>query len=198
MGRPQKFEIEEVLDRATDLFWQRGLDAVTTRDLEAALELRAPAIYRKFESKDGLFIRCVNHYIDTVIARRIRVIFDNAEDPLKALQRFFTTTMAPTGDEPRLRGCLLANTATHANAHIPEVQEAILRGWGMIHTAFEEQVVCAQAAGQVDPTLDAEAVGQALIMSLQGLLTMVRAGFTDLEPGINATFRLLLEPNEKN
>ena len=39
--------------------------------------------------------------------------------------------------------------------------------------------------------LDPEALSQALVMSLEGLLTLVRAGDTDLRPGIDMTFRLL-------
>lgn len=54
MARPAKFEDLEVLDRASDLFWRDGCDAVTIRDLEAALDLRAPSIYRRFTTKDGL------------------------------------------------------------------------------------------------------------------------------------------------
>ena len=45
--------------------------------------------------------------------------------------------------------------------------------------------------GQLDTDLDPEAASQALIMSLLGLLTLVRAGITDLRPGIDATFRRL-------
>jgi hypothetical protein len=57
--------------------------------------------------------------------------------------------------------------------------------------AFQEQIARAQRAGQLDADLDPEAASQALIMSLLGLLTLVRAGITDLRPGIDAALRLL-------
>lgn len=191
MGRPTKLALDEVLKRATNLFWLHGCDAVSTRDLEAALGLRAPAIYRRFRSKDELLARCVDHYVDTVIAGRIRRIFNDAADPLHGLQHFFTSTLEPHGRERRLRGCLLANTAAHAEAQVPEVRAAIHRGWRLLDSAFQDQIVRAQRAGQVGAHLDPKAVSQALLMSLQGLLTLVRAGATDLEPGIDATFGLL-------
>lgn len=191
MGRPAKLQLDEVLNRATHLFWARGSDAVSTRDLEKALELRAPAIYRRFRSKDELFAQCVNHYVDIVIKGRIRLVFEGADDPMRALHRFFMSTLEPHGREPRLRGCLLANTATHADAQIPDVHAAIVRGWRLIDSAFQQQIERAQRTGALDADLDPEAVSQALLMSLQGLLTLVRAGITDLRPGIDATFRLL-------
>ena len=105
--------------------------------------------------------------------------------------QFFTSTLEPHGQEPRLRGCLLANTATHADGQNPEVHAAIVRGQRLIEQAFRQQIERAQHAGQLDAELDPAAVSQALLMSLQGLLTLVRAGITDLRPGIDATFRLL-------
>ena len=191
MGRPTKIQLGEVLQRATDLFWARGCDCVSTRDLEEALGLRAPAIYRRFRNKDELLARCVDHYVDTIVVGRIQRKLDDAADPLNALHHFFTSTLEPHGREPRLRGCLLANTATHADGQVLEVRAAIYRGWRLIDSAFRHQIVRAQQTGQLDADLEPEAVSQALVMSLQGLLTLVRAGGTDLRPGIDATFRLL-------
>jgi TetR/AcrR family transcriptional repressor of nem operon len=191
MGRPAKLEQDEVLKRATRLFWAKGSDALSTRDLEKALDLRAPAIYRRFPSKNDLLARCIDHYVDNVIVIRVRRYLESADDPLKGLHDFFTSTLQPYGCKPRLRGCLLANTAAHANGQVPEVRAAIFRGWGVIDTAFQQQIARAQRAGQIDSDLDPGALSQALVISLEGLLTIVRASDTDLRPGIDMIFRLL-------
>lgn len=191
MGRPAKLQREEVLLRATRLFWEKGCDAVSTRDLEEALELRAPAIYRRFQSKGELFARCVDHYVDTVVMGRIRTELEGTDDPIGALHRFFLATLAPDGREPRLRGCLLANTATHADGQIPEVREAMVRGWRLMDGAFRQLIAQAQREGQLDTDLTPEALSQALLLSLQGLLTLLRAGIADLRPGVEATLHLL-------
>ncbi|MEM7437890.1 MAG: TetR/AcrR family transcriptional regulator [Myxococcota bacterium] len=191
MGRPAKLQLDEVLKRATDLFWKKGCDCVTTRDLEAALDLRAPAIYRRFRTKDELLARCVDHYVDTIILTRVRRILEDADDPLQGLHNFFTTTLEPHRRDAQLRGCLLANTAAHADGQVPEIRAAIYRGWDLIDSAFQEQIARAQELEQIEADLDPKAVSQALLLSLQGLLTLVRAGMVDLQPGIAATFRLL-------
>ena len=77
------------------------------------------------------------------------------------------------------------------DAAVVEVHAAIVRGQRLIEQAFRQQIERAQRAGQLAADLDPSAVSQALLMSLQGLLTLVRAGITDLQPGIDATFRLL-------
>ncbi len=163
---------------------------MTTRDLEAALDLRAPAIYRRFASKEALFARAVDHYVDTILVERIRTVFEGADNPLAALHAYFLSAIAPRDREDRLLGCLLVNTATHADGQIPEVREALLRGLFLVNEAFTREVKRAQAASQLNAALEPSAVSQALLMSLQGLLTLVRAGVTDLGPGIDATFRM--------
>ncbi len=65
------------------------------------------------------------------------------------------------------------------------------RGWRLVDAAFQKQVARAQQAGQVDPNLEPEAVSQALLMSLLGLLTLVRADIPNLRRGIDVTFALL-------
>ncbi len=192
MGRPRKLQLDEVLRRATLLFWARGADAVSTRDLEKALDLRAPAIYRRFQSKHELLARCVDHYVDTVVTKRIRQFLEAADDPVDGLRAFFTSTLEKYGRDGELRGCLVANTAAHTEAHVPSIRAAVFRGWDLIDSAFQEQVARAQRSGQIDPDLDPAAVSQALVMSLEGLLTMVRVSDTDLRPGIDATFSLLV------
>ena len=125
MGRPAKLPPQEILVRATQLFWEKGCDNVSTRDLEAVLDLRAPAIYRRFPSKEALFASCIDFYVDNVIVRRIEQKLETTDDPLRALYGFFLSTLEPHGRESRLRGCLLANTETHSDGQIPAVHAAI-------------------------------------------------------------------------
>ena len=191
MGRPPSLTDEEILTRATNLFWKHGADSVSTRGLEAAIGLRAPALYRRFPSKHILLARSIDWYVDNVVQHRIRKMLHDAPDPVQGLYDFFTSTMAPHGKEQRLRGCLLANSASLADGQVPEVLDAIHRGWSVTDLAFQRQIERAQQAGQLDPDVEPAAVSQVLQLSLQGLLTFIRAGRTDLRPGIDATFQML-------
>jgi len=191
MARPQKLKPEEILDRATDLFWKKGADAVSTRDLESALDLKAPAIYRRFESKNLFLARSIDHYVKIIVRPRIVKILESSADPLDGLREFFFSMLEEHGEEPRLRGCLLTNTAAHQETGAPEVHAALHRGLGVIHGAFLKQIERAQVVGRISSQADAHALTQALFLSLQGLLTLARTGATGLEVGIETTFQLL-------
>ena len=191
MGRPAKLERDQILKRAMTIFWRKGCDEVTTRDLEQALGLRAPSIYRRFHSKNELFAHCVEFYVDTVLTTRIRTMAEDTDDPMRGLRWFFTSVVDPQGPP---RGCLMTNTATTADGQLPEVHDALLRGMHLVSTAFKEQIERAQQKGQVEASLDPEATSHALRMSLLGLLTVVRAGGPDPRPGIDATLGFLRPP----
>ena len=191
MVRPRKFDDDAVLDRATDLFWRRGVDAVSIRDLEVALDLKAPSIYRRFRNKDELLVRCIDRYVEQTVGGRVRRFLDDADDPLTGLRAFFTSVLQPHPGERGLRGCLLTTTAAHTEATTPGIRSALDRGFSTIETAFARQVERAQEAGRLDADLDAGAIAKALVMSFQGLLVLARSGALDLPASVDATFRSL-------
>ncbi|MEM8645620.1 MAG: helix-turn-helix domain-containing protein, partial [Pseudomonadota bacterium] len=60
-GRKQ-FNEDEALEAAMRAFWQRGYEATSLSDLEAATGLNKSSLYNAFESKEALFVRCLERY----------------------------------------------------------------------------------------------------------------------------------------
>ncbi|MEM7323248.1 MAG: TetR/AcrR family transcriptional regulator [Actinomycetota bacterium] len=194
MARPAKFDDNVILDRATDLFWRDGVDNVSVRDLEDALELRAPSIYRRYHSREQLVARCIDRYVEIEVSGRITRLLINAVDPLDGLRVFFTSVLRPHAGEATSRGCLLTNTAGGSEAAAPAVATAIRRGLDRIEAALADQLERAVAAGLLDRRLDVAATAKALLLSFQGLLLLARNGDEDLPAGVDAALAALLPP----
>ena len=194
MARPAKYPEAEVLDRATDLFWRDGCDAVTIRDLEVALDLRAPSIYRRFPTKDTLVASSVDRYVDRVVRGRIRRFLDGADDPMDGLRAFFVSVLEPHRGEDRPRGCLLTVTASQTAFQAPEIRSAVTAGLEVIRSALRVQVERAQAAGQVRTDVDSAVLATSLLLAFEGLLVLARSGAGDLRAGIDATLASLAPP----
>lgn len=191
MARPRRIDDDAVLDRALDVFWRDGVDAVSVRDLETALDLRAPSIYRRFHSKEELLARCIDRYVDTEVGGRVRYFLDASDDPMVGLQAFFTSVLRPHPGEQHLRGCVLTTTAGHDEAMTPGVGRALDRGFATIEAAFRRQIERAKDTGQLHPETDSAASAKSLLMSFQGLLVLARSGASGLPAGIDATFQRL-------
>ena len=62
MANKIKFERETVVRLASQLFWEKGFHATSTRDLQEAINMRPGSIYSAFGSKEGLYIESLRDY----------------------------------------------------------------------------------------------------------------------------------------
>ena len=64
MGRPREFDIDEALDRAMRLFWERGYEGVSLTDLTKAMGITKPSLYAAFGDKKELFRKALERYTE--------------------------------------------------------------------------------------------------------------------------------------
>jgi TetR/AcrR family transcriptional regulator, repressor for divergent bdcA len=64
-GRPRRFDPEQAVPLAQQLFHARGYDVVGVADLTDAFGINPPSFYAAFGSKAGLFARVLDHYTST-------------------------------------------------------------------------------------------------------------------------------------
>jgi len=180
MGRPPKIDELEILDRATALFWKDGCDAVTIRDLESALDLKAPSIYRRFATKNDLIERCVERYVGRVVGGRIRRHLEGCDDPLEGIRLFFASALEPHPGEETSRGCLLTVTASQTAFQDPAIRAAVRTGMEQIRCGFQTQIERGRASGQIRTDVSAQVQATHLLLMFEGLLVLARSGATDL------------------
>jgi TetR/AcrR family transcriptional repressor of nem operon len=118
MPRVQLFDKEQALKNAMELFWKKGFNGTSTRDLEKATGLGTSSIYNSFGGKESLFFETLHYYLEAEQLKLSKSI-DGSPSALKALRALFECALQ--GDHPAeapVMGCFLVNSITElANHH---------------------------------------------------------------------------------
>jgi AcrR family transcriptional regulator len=193
MGRPAKTTDSDVLDATYLLAWQHGCDAITIRDLEVALDLRAPSIYRRFHSRDELLAAAIDRYVECVVDVRVRRYLEGTGDPLRGIRRFFLSVVNAAAEPEVPRGCLVATTSQQSSYAIPVIRDAVDRGVVRVEDALCNALQRAEASGHRFASQHRD-LAQALLQSFLGVLLLVRCGQDHLKPSVTVMLDALLGP----
>jgi TetR/AcrR family transcriptional regulator, transcriptional repressor for nem operon len=173
--RPREFDEQEVVGRATDLFWRRGYHATSVRDLGDALDLSASSLYRTFGDKHALFLRALDNYRATESAEARDQLL--RPGPVLDVLRAWLVRMVdlPAGNDAA-RGCFVVNTATELGAEDRAVDERTQAAFGVTRDSLQELLRRGCRAGELRAELDVTATADTLFTLVLGLRVRVRAG----------------------
>jgi AcrR family transcriptional regulator len=109
-GRPQSFELDQVLDAAVLVFWSNGYEGASLDDLTKAMGINRPSLYAKFGNKHGLFLAAIDRYIETISAPQSLPLAQEA-DIKAAVAGYFREIVRTVTTANRPAGCLIASVA---------------------------------------------------------------------------------------
>lgn len=169
-----KFDRSEVIDRATRLFWAKGFHATSTRDLQAALDMRPGSIYAAFGSKTGLFREALRHY-----AHQLRAEFDaemaHHGSVLEGLRGFFRRILLQDSRSAPSELCLLARTLSELDSGEQPLLDEARALLDAMEAAFRRRLEAAVAVGELPAGSDAPLLARELQVQLIGLRSYLRA-----------------------
>jgi AcrR family transcriptional regulator len=94
-SQPEKPTIERLFDTAASLFWEKGYDATTTREIAAIVGIQQASLYYHVASKEDLFFQLCVSSLDRLRSDVESAIRDITEplDRIRALVRAHLTTL---------------------------------------------------------------------------------------------------------
>lgn len=173
MPRKPNYDRNELIERARDLFWQRGWAGTSLKDLEATLHMKPGSFYAAFGSKDALFELAMARYAEDSVTR-LKNLFES-HGPLEALQRL--PLMVIDNEKAPAKACMLSKTLLELNAHkhplAGKANEHLLYMEAQFATLFHK----AQQEGAISPSHDPKALARRYQSDLLGLrISAERAG----------------------
>lgn len=170
-GRPIGFDPDAALDTAMTLFWTKGFEATSTRDLMDAMKLSKSSLYQSFGSKRELFLTCLERYCQKSIGRQRQQLTSSAPGK-QYLMTLFKGIINQGKQAGMPRGCLLVNTACEFGDIDKELSTFVESKLNMTREMFQREIENAQRNGEISVDKDAQSLAHFLLMSSIGLRTM--------------------------
>lgn len=179
----KSFDVNEIVDRATSVFWAKGYEATSLADLIKATGINKGSLYNAFGSKKGLFSQSILKY-DQEHRRATLVELIALKDPVLAINTLFDGIIAESLADKECKGCLLVNTALDLPNQDLDIAKTVKSGFLDFEGFFETQIQFGQKVGAIPINLDHQSAAKTLLGLVVALRVLSRGVYD--EEGLQA------------
>ncbi|CAL9601703.1 HTH-type transcriptional repressor ComR [Streptomyces sp. enrichment culture] len=191
MPRTREFDTEAAVSRAMELFWTRGYEATSVRDLTQHLGIGQGSLYAAFGDKDGLYRAALEHYRTTLAADALRSLEEEA-DARTAIRTLLTERIrvAVRSDG---RGCLAVNAVCERLPRDATTRRTVRDMQDASREALAEVLRAAMERGEIAARHDPHTAAAFLVTFLNGLLvsSKITPDARSLEPLVDIALTAL-------
>lgn len=127
MGRPRNFDKNEALLAALEVFWCKGYDGASLKDLTKAMGISGPSMYAAFGDKRELYLQTIDRYSDVNACAPI-IAFESEPDLAKAVKGFLEAVIDySTAEGSGANGCFLASCVATSVGEVDGVAERMVK-----------------------------------------------------------------------
>ncbi|MEL0659263.1 TetR/AcrR family transcriptional regulator [Psychromonas arctica] len=174
MSKVAKFNREEVIDKATNLYWNKGYHGTSMRNLQTAIDLRPGSIYATFGSKDNLFKESINYYADQT-GELLQTCLAQSESPLTGLKLFIRKLVIDNLDGKPSCMCMIVKSISElTETDNKELLDEAKRLLANVENKFSEIITEAMGQGEIDSDKDASELASYIQVQIIGLRTYAR------------------------
>jgi TetR/AcrR family transcriptional regulator, transcriptional repressor for nem operon len=148
MPRSKAFDPDTALQKAMQVFWERGYEATSIEDLVQGMGINRFSLYSTFGDKHQLFVAVLERYSATIVATLMGELEHSAAG-LPAIRKFFTRLVEFFASARGWRGCLITNTAVELAPHDPQAAAKVQAYVVRLEEAFYRVLLQAQQTQQL-------------------------------------------------
>lgn len=170
-GRPARFDHDEVIDAAVQVFWSNGVDHATLNDLERAAGVDRSTLYNSFEGRAGIYRQAAERYVSGTIERIFAPLTD-VDDGIEAVIEMIERLAEVNRSGAAPSGCLIINDISSPNVDRQAADRYFATLGDQVHAAFErassQQSIESHSVQRLTDVVVAGVVGANLISRAVG------------------------------
>lgn len=171
-GRPIQHENQEVVNKAQQVFWEKGYSATSLSDLNKVTGLGAGSLYNSFKGgKKEIFRKAILQRREAFSDFKNKL--SKSERPLELIKEFFRG-IATASESDHKKGCIIANTVVEMTFIDNDLENEAISILKDVEIMFSEAIAYEQKKGFLKIKLPPEELGRYLMTFWCGLNTLRR------------------------
>lgn len=168
MPRTKQFCEKETLNKAMELFWEKGFHATSMQDLVSHLGINRASLYDTYGGKEALFDKAFDYY-KTTSGGWLKQLFENETSVKQGFRKLFDVAIQEALGDQRQKGCFVVNTTTEMIPGNQQIQETLRVHKEQIENLFIGYIQQGKNSGEITSTKSAEALGLMLYTLYNGI-----------------------------
>lgn len=196
MARIREFDEKLALDKAIELFWQKGYANTSMREMVSYTGVAHAGLYSAFGGKETLFIAALEKYQSRLFANLFAGVESTRAD-FKDIQKLFQFLASAHKDKHFRNGCFLVNSANefvqlrnHESQKrkkspeikvdtFPSINKVLQTCFERKKQAFSMALTHAVEKSQLPKNSNIEAISAQCVNYYYGTTTIIRSGLSD-------------------
>jgi TetR/AcrR family transcriptional repressor of nem operon len=180
MARKKSFSETEVLEKALQLFWEKGYNATSVQDLVDHLGINRASIYDTWGDKHGLYLETLRYYrilASSLMLDKLR----SGKSARQIIKDFLYDIVENSVKDDMRKGCFLANSATELGNCDETVHAMFSDNRVKMEAVLNELIKEGQEQGEFSRNYSSESYARFVFNTASGLRTMAKGTISEKE-----------------
>lgn len=164
MGRPRSYDRNEVIARATALFWKKGYAGAHLQELVEVTGLNRFSLYKEFGGKDGLFQTAIESYLNEA-DDYYRQTLGRKPYGLANITAYFRSIRFPA----QYDGCFFVNSLAERHVLESATYKLVQKFAAYVEDLYFKNAQAAQKSGELPTRYDARTLARYFTVNDFGL-----------------------------
>ena len=179
MNRPIQYNREEILSKATDLFWEKGFEETSVSDIVTSTNINKFSLYSGFGDKEELYLSCIDHYI-SMSRKDLDDVLTRKPLGLTNIEAFLEERVHHTVSS-EIKGCLIFNSVIEEKVLSKEINKKIDVRVTKIKSLLLNCLYAAQARKEISANKDCKSLADYLVCFIFGMINIGMRDTTEEE-----------------
>jgi AcrR family transcriptional regulator len=174
MGRPREFDLDQALENALHVFWEKGYEGASMADLTEAMGITKPSLYAAFGNKEDLFRKALDSYVDGPAGYAKRAL--QQPTARSVVEHLLYGEVDAVTDPECPAGCLSINGALTGGDAAESIKQELIARRAKFESDLRERFEQARSDGDLPEHADAAVLARYASTISQGIAVQAVGG----------------------